>query len=533
MLLAASFFEGEVSLLHTALYRKWRPADFTSVVGQDHITGVLRYEVAHGKTTHAYLFCGSRGTGKTTCAKILAKAINCLSPVDGNPCGKCEACLAVAAGNATDIIEMDAASNNGVEYIRDIREEVIYTPALLKKKVYIIDEVHMLSASAFNALLKTLEEPPEHVVFILATTELQKLPATITSRCQRFDFRRISTDDIAGRLEFIAGKEDISLTHEAAKLIGRLSLGGMRDAISLLELCAGSGKTVDIALVNSAAGVSGRENVSQTVAAVIKKNNPAIFGIIGDFSSSAVDLLVFWQELISYYRDMLVMRTAPDSIRYLDLTEDEINDVKKNSAAFTRERLLYHIRLLEDAYITMQRSSNLKRVCAEMTLVRMTDDRLSETPDALLSRIAALEEKIAQGVFASPSPSFEAAGEPAEDKPESDSAAAEKIPEPTPEKTHGSGTPIDFWNEVVKSVERSDIGLSFQLRRAKAVISGRRVTINVGDSFSESLINSPGNRDLIAKAISAAGDIPGITGSDISVTVSKEENSGDDPFEGL
>ena len=187
------------------------------------------------------------------------------------------------------------------------------------------------------------------------------------------------------------------------------------------------------------------------------------------------------------------MRTAPDSIRYLDLTEDEINDVKKNSAAFTRERLLYHIRLLEDAYITMQRSSNLKRVCAEMTLVRMTDDRLSETPDALLSRIAALEEKIAQGVFASPSPS-----EPAEDKPESDSAAAEKIPEPTPEKTHGSGTPIDFWNEVVKSVERSDIGLSFQLRRAKAVISGRSVTINVGDSFSESLINSPGNRDLIA-----------------------------------
>ena len=301
-----------MSFLHTALYRKWRPADFSSVVGQDHITGVLRYEVAHGKTTHAYHFCGSRGTGKTTCAKILAKAINCLSPVDGNPCGKCEACLAVAAGNATDIIEMDAASNNGVEYLRDIREEVIYTPALLKKKVYIIDEVHMLSASAFNALLKTLEEPPEHVVFILATTELQKLPATITSRCQRFDYRRISTDDIAGRLEFIAGKEDISLTHEAAKLIGRLSLGGMRDAISLLELCAGSGKTVDIALVNSAAGVSGRENVSQTVAAVIKKNNPAIFGIIGDFSSSAVDLLVFWQELISYYRDMLVMSTAPD-----------------------------------------------------------------------------------------------------------------------------------------------------------------------------------------------------------------------------
>ena len=516
-----------------ALYRTWRPQRFSDVVGQEPIVTTLKNQIASGRVAHAYLFCGSRGTGKTSTAKILARAINCEHPVGGDPCGQCESCRRLLADESMDVMEIDAASNNGVEEIRNLRETVKYPPQQGKYKVYIIDEVHMLSASAFNALLKTLEEPPEHVVFILATTELQKLPATITSRCQRFDFRRISTDDIAGRLEFIAGKEDISLTHEAAKLIGRLSLGGMRDAISLLELCAGSGKTVDIALVNSAAGVSGRENVSQTVAAVIKKNNPAIFGIIGDFSSSAVDLLVFWQELISYYRDMLVMRTAPDSIRYLDLTEDEINDVKKNSAAFTRERLLYHIRLLEDAYITMQRSSNLKRVCAEMTLVRMTDDQLSETPDALLSRIAALEEKIAQGVFASPSPSVEAAGEPAEDKPESDSAAAEKIPEPTPEKTHGSGTPIDFWNEVVKSVERSDIGLSFQLRRAKAVISGRSVTINVGDSFSESLINSPGNRDLIAKAISAAGDIPGITGSDISVTVSKEENSGDDPFEGL
>lgn len=519
--------------MYQALYRKYRPKTFSEVVGQQHITDTLQRQVADGQVGHAYLFTGTRGTGKTTCARILAKAVNCQHPIDGAPCNQCAACRGIDDGSLLDVTELDAASNGSVNDARSLREEAVYPPAVLQKRVYIIDEVHMLSASAFNALLKTLEEPPEHVVFILATTELQKLPATITSRCQRFDFRRISTDDIAGRLEFIAGKEDISLTHEAAKLIGRLSLGGMRDAISLLELCAGSGKTVDIALVNSAAGVSGRENVSQTVAAVIKKNNPAIFGIIGDFSSSAVDLLVFWQELISYYRDMLVMRTAPDSIRYLDLTEDEINDVKKNSAAFTRERLLYHIRLLEDAYITMQRSSNLKRVCAEMTLVRMTDDRLSETPDALLSRIAALEEKIAQGVFASPSPSVEAAGEPAEDKPESDSAAAENIPEPTPEKTHGSGTPIDFWNEVVKSVERSDIGLSFQLRRAKAVISGRSVTINVGDSFSESLINSPGNRDLIAKAISAAGDIPGITGSDISVTVSKEENSGDDPFEGL
>ena len=226
--------------MHQALYRKWRPPHFDEVYGQDHITSILKYQCATGKFSHAYLFCGSRGTGKTTCAKILAKAVNCLNPTPAGPCGECAACRSIDSGAATDVLEMDAASNNGVDDIRDIRDEVIYTPSELKYRVYIIDEVHMLSASAFNALLKTLEEPPEHVVFILATTELQKLPATIISRCQRFDFRRISTDDLCARLHKIAREEDIDLSEEAARLIARQAQGGMRDAVSLLELCAGA-----------------------------------------------------------------------------------------------------------------------------------------------------------------------------------------------------------------------------------------------------------------------------------------------------
>ena len=223
--------------MHQALYRKWRPDVFDDVYGQEHITSVLKYEVGNGKLSHAYLFCGSRGVGKTTCAKILAKAVNCENPQNGEPCGVCDSCRAIDAGSAPDVLEMDAASNNGVDNIRDIREEVIFAPAMLKYKVYIVDEVHMLSTSAFNALLKTLEEPPSYVIFILATTEQHKLPATIISRCQRFEFRRISTENLSARIELIAKEEGIKLTKDASHLIARLSQGGMRDAISLLELC--------------------------------------------------------------------------------------------------------------------------------------------------------------------------------------------------------------------------------------------------------------------------------------------------------
>lgn len=305
--------------MHQALYRKWRPRNFDEVCGQEQVTSILKYECQTGHFSHAYLFCGSRGTGKTSCAKILAKAVNCEHPTAAGPCGECAACRSIDSGAATDVLEMDAASNNGVDDIRDIRDEVIYTPSELKYRVYIIDEVHMLSVSAFNALLKTLEEPPEHVIFILATTELQKLPATIVSRCQRFDFRRIATADLSAHLAKIAEKEGFTLEPEAARLIARQAQGGMRDAISLLELCAGARRPITPELVTETVGTTGREGVGRVVASLVRRDYDRLFAAVDDMVRSSRDLAVFWQELISYYRDMLVVRTVPesDAVRYL------------------------------------------------------------------------------------------------------------------------------------------------------------------------------------------------------------------------
>ncbi|MBQ4140360.1 MAG: DNA polymerase III subunit gamma/tau [Clostridia bacterium] len=391
--------------MHQALYRKWRPLDFDSVCGQEHITDILKYETERGLFCHAYLFCGSRGTGKTTCAKILSRAVNCEHPIGGNPCGECASCRAILDGTTTDVLEMDAASNNKVDDIRTILDEVVYTPSNVRRRVYIIDEVHMLTTSAFNALLKTLEEPPEHVVFILATTEMQKLPATVISRCQRFDFRRIATPVLVSRLKYIAGEENITLTDDAALMLARLATGGMRDAISLFELCAAAGCEVNAATVSETIGVRGREAMSETVRAITQKNCARLFEIVAEIDASASDLGVFWQELIEYYRDMLVMKTARGSAsKYLDLTDSESERLAADAAAFTREMLSYHCRLLDDAYSSMQRPGASRRTVAELTLVRLSDEKLGTTPEALLARISALEAKIAMGIPAAPAP---------------------------------------------------------------------------------------------------------------------------------
>ena len=388
--------------MHQALYRKWRPPHFDEVYGQDHITSILKYQCATGKFSHAYLFCGSRGTGKTSCAKILAKAVNCLHPTESGPCGECAACRSIDSGAATDVLEMDAASNNGVDDIRDIRDEVIYTPSELKYRVYIIDEVHMLSASAFNALLKTLEEPPEHVVFILATTELQKLPATIISRCQRFDFRRIATDDLCARLHRIAREEEIDLSDEAARLIARQAQGGMRDAVSLLELCAGARLPITPELVTRTIGTTGREGTCRVVNAIADKNFDLLFEIIDDMVSASRDPAVFWQELIGYYRDMLVTKTVSDPSRYLDLTDSEKTALTAISARFTKETLLFHIGLLEDALFAMQKSYSVKRTVCEITLVRLCDPALDSSTESILTRLSRVEEQLVAGIPAAP-----------------------------------------------------------------------------------------------------------------------------------
>ena len=379
--------------MHQAWYRKWRPQTFDDIYGQEQITSVLKYEIDNSKFSHAYLFCGSRGTGKTSCAKILAKAVNCESPVNGSPCNKCASCKAIDSGAATDVLEMDAASNNGVDNIRDIRDEVVYTPSSLKYRVYIVDEVHMLTGSAFNALLKTLEEPPSHVIFILATTELHKLPATIISRCQRFDFRRISVSDLMARLAYIANEEGVKAENDALRLIAKYAQGGMRDAISLFELCAGNKNELTAQTVIETIGSSGHDTIAKVLRAVHAEDYDTIFAVIDDIVRSSKDISVFWNDMITYCRNILVFKSAAHPEEYLDLTESEKKLLAEISGLFSKDTILYFLKLLNDSFVLMQHVGAAKRNIAEMTLIRMGDESLDYSNEAILSRISKLENE--------------------------------------------------------------------------------------------------------------------------------------------
>ena len=379
---------------YKALYRKWRPQTFDDVCGQSAITDILKYEVMNNKLSHAYLFCGSRGTGKTTCAKILAKAVNCLNPKNGSPCNECYACKSIDSGISTDVMELDAASNTGVDNVRNMKDEIAFTPSELKYRVYIIDEIHMMSISAFNALLKTLEEPPSYVIFILATTEFHKLPTTIVSRCQRFDFKRISSDIIIERLLAVAKSENIDITSDAARVIARISRGGMRDAISLLELCAGAHKTIDEKLVFETVGSGNRENAYKLIKAIGAADFDTIYSIIGNISESSGDISVFWQEIIESYRDVMIVKATESSRSYLDLTEVEYEMLRSIAKDFTMNKLYYHTSMLEKALEDMQRAINSKRAIAEIALTRMCDSMLSTSTEALALRIEELEKTV-------------------------------------------------------------------------------------------------------------------------------------------
>ncbi|MBQ4573899.1 MAG: DNA polymerase III subunit gamma/tau [Clostridia bacterium] len=525
--------------MHQALYRKWRPRTFSEVCGQEHITNVLSHEVANGRTNHAYLFCGSRGTGKTTCAKILAKAVNCEHPIGGNPCNECDACRSIDEGRATDVLEMDAASNNGVDYIRDIRDEVVYTPSAVRYRVYIIDEVHMLSASAFNALLKTLEEPPAQVIFILATTELQKIPATILSRCQRFDFRRIASPVIADRLAHIAEEEGISLEREAALQIAKLSSGGMRDSISLLELCAASGAAVNVARVNEVSGGAGRETLARTAGAVVSGDIEALFGIVAEASAASKDMSVFFGELLSFYRDMLVTRCAKNAAEYLDLTPNEYEDTRQAAAAYRTDQIIYHCKLLDEAYTSMQRNASDKRLCAEMTLVRMANEKHGSSTEALAARIAALEDKIAMGGIPAASAMAvqqQSQGQPAAKKAASatETASVEPSKEQAPAvqaevKANAPARSYPGWMEAVKTFERYDRAGAAFLKQAKASISGDRVIIYVADNFTKKILESDKTQPQLLAVLRA--NTP--TVSDYTVVCVKAEDMPVDDIDSL
>ena len=379
--------------MYLALYRKYRPSTFDDVISQEHITTTLKNQIATGQIAHAYLFTGTRGTGKTSCAKIMAKAVNCLSPENGSPCGKCAACRAIEEGS-TDIIEIDAASNNGVDNIRQIRDEIIYAPIDCKYKVYIIDEVHMLSAGAFNALLKTLEEPPPHVIFILATTEYYKIPATILSRCQQLLFSKIDADESAKRLLEIAEKEKIDLEPAAAQFIARLADGAMRDALSLLDQCISVSDRIDEELVRQCSGAADSEYLFAVSQAALDKSPANALGVLDKLIFQGKDISRFIEELTAHYRNLMLEKTAAEEL--IKASENELEQYRRQSKVYSLDEIMYHIDLISDSLdnINRMKQTGQARLLAEQLLIRLTAPRLTNDASALAARIGSLESKV-------------------------------------------------------------------------------------------------------------------------------------------
>ena len=385
--------------MYQALYRKWRPRSFADVVGQEHITSTLRREVAEGRTSHAYLFTGTRGTGKTTCAKILAKAVNCEHPVNGDPCNCCKSCLGIDNGSFTDVLELDAASNNGVDQVRALRDEAIYSPANVKKRVYIVDEVHMLSAAAFNALLKIMEEPPEHLIFILATTELNKVPATILSRCQRFSFKRITAADIEKRLSYIAKEENFSLTDDAAAMLAGMSDGALRDALSLLDQCAAAAEQVDTERILSVLGLAGRKETEQLMRSLLASDTQSALLQFDRLYTAGKDANAVLGELTTLTRDLIIRTTVPRGGEALYTGGYDDKTLDSLLAGVSQRRLMYMASTLQEFSYNSLRGGN-RRLEAELCLLTLAEESLSQDGNALLRRIERLEEQMKNGVRA-------------------------------------------------------------------------------------------------------------------------------------
>lgn len=423
--------------MYQALYRKWRPRTFEDVVGQDHITDTLRRQVATGRLSHAYLFTGTRGTGKTTCAKILARAVNCERPVDGDPCNECPSCRGIEDGSILDVLELDAASNNGVDQIRALRDEAIYTPAAVRKRVYIVDEVHMLSVAAFNALLKILEEPPAHLMFILATTELQKVPATIKSRCQQFAFKRIGPKTIADRLRYVAGAEGIELAPEAADLLARLADGGLRDGLSLLDQCSGGGAVTEQTVLDTL-GLAGNRRTAAILDCAAREDTAGALDALDELYRDGKDMGALLSELTTLVRDLLIRKTAPEGGSALLVGGYGEKELRALGQRFTAAELIQCMRILQAAQADLYRSSS-RRLDVELCLIRLCDRRLSDTPEGILARLSRLEERPAAAVAAAPqvpseAPPAAARPAPQEEPPPApaESAPAPEAPKPEP-----------------------------------------------------------------------------------------------------
>ena len=430
----SAFFIIQEVPMYQVLYRKYRPRVFADVYGQDHVTSTLKNEIKEGRISHAYLFTGSRGTGKTTCAKILAKAVNCPNAVDGEPCNACEICKGLDSGTIYDVVEIDAASNNGVDNIRDLREEVNYTPTRGKYRVYIIDEVHMLSTGAFNALLKTLEEPPAHVIFILATTEVHKLPATILSRCQRFDFKRIQPETMAVRLQQVAGLEGMELAPDAATLIARIADGALRDGLSILDQCAGRSKQITAQLVSEVAGLAGREALYRLSDAVLARDSSAAVEELAQLHENSYDMERLCVEMINHFRNFMMVKTVKKSRELIICTDDEYKHIEESAGQFTLAQILRGLDLFQSTLVKIKGGAT-PRIEMEMAFIRLCEPKLETDPDAINQRLSALERAVQNGV---PATSVKAVQSPA---PAARPAPAQPTVPPTPQPAPAAAAP--------------------------------------------------------------------------------------------
>ena len=493
--------------MYQVLYRKYRPKVFSDVVGQEHITSTLSKEIETGKISHAYLFTGSRGTGKTTCAKILSKAVNCLNPVNGNPCNECEICKGLDSGAILDVVEIDAASNNGVDSIRDIRDEINFTPASCKFRVYIIDEVHMLSIGAFNALLKTLEEPPAHVKFILATTEVHKLPVTIVSRCQRFDFKRVSPEAMKKRMEYIADEEGFTADEEALSLIARIADGGMRDALSLLDQCTGHGKHITADIVCDVAGMTGKDHLFALADAAADNNASKALETVNELHANSCDMERLCSDLVGHFRNLMIVKTVKSASDVLVCTAEELEQYKTQSGKITLENILYCISLLQESMANIKRGVN-RRIEIEMAMIKLCSPSLSSDNEALLRRISDLEMKIRTGAIAvkteavsAPAPESKPQAPKEEANPVDTSYPAEEAqPEAQQEEISDGELPID-WAEVLSELTKTNMPLWGVLTGSQAIIRGDYVLIKSDNPTLSAFIRTGSNARDVKEAV--------------------------------
>lgn len=533
--------------MYQALYRKYRPKNFDEVVGQEHITATLKQEIASGRIGHAYLFTGSRGTGKTSCSKIIAKAVNCPNQHDGNPCGVCGICKGIDDGSVLDVTEIDAASNNGVDNIRQLREEANFTPAQVSYRVYIIDETHMLSVGAFNALLKIMEEPPEHVIFILATTEVHKIPATILSRCQRFDFRRISPSVIAARVRWVCEQEGIQIEPEAADLIASLAEGGMRDALSLLDVCRSNARSgeqdssasraekITLEHVRQSAGLAVSDSLFAVADAVLRRDVPAVLQEIDRMFENSIDFEKMCVQLIAHYRGLMMAKAVKNPQEFVSGLPQDAQRLSAQAAGYPMGQILYSLTVLQDALSRMGRTAQT-RVELEMAAIKLCSPELDRSLDAILARLDRLEAQVRSGAVVPP------AGE--EKAPASELQAAltrvQKTPPQKPatppqdasqqDRPKKPVVPFAPWPQVLEALRHVNTALHGALVSTEAFLDGEIVLIDCQDPLFLEMIRS---NDYAKKSIHQA--LQSGAGRDYRIGPFKRERyemkKADDPME--